>query len=210
MIADRRNEPDQLLADARAGRKECLGSLLQLYRNYLHLLARTQIDLYLQRSVNPSDVVQETFLRASRNFDQFRGDSEQEFIGWLRSILLHELARVVERQLRTQKRDARKEISLQQRAAALDRSSAVIDAALISQVSSPSAQAQRRESVSVVADQLARLSPDHHEVIVLRNLHGLSFDEVARRMGRSPGAVRALWLRALEQLRQSDDGKESA
>jgi RNA polymerase sigma-70 factor (ECF subfamily) len=36
----------------------------------------------------------------------------------------------------------------------------------------------------------------------LRNLEGLSFEEVARRMGRTSGAIRALWLRALDRLRQ--------
>jgi hypothetical protein len=40
------------------------------------------------------------------------------------------------------------------------------------------------------------------DVLVLRHLEGLPFAEVARRMGRSPGAVRVLWLRALELLRQ--------
>jgi RNA polymerase sigma-70 factor (ECF subfamily) len=39
-------------------------------------------------------------------------------------------------------------------------------------------------------------------VIVFRNLEGLAFEEVARRMGRTPGAVRVLWVRALDRLRQ--------
>jgi RNA polymerase sigma-70 factor, ECF subfamily len=38
-------------------------------------------------------------------------------------------------------------------------------------------------------------------VIILRNLEDLPHEEVARRMNRSPGAVRMLWLRALAQLR---------
>jgi len=59
-----------------------------------------------------------------------------------------------------------------------------------------------------VADQLARLPAAYREVIVLRNLEGLAFDEVARRMNRSPGAVRVLWLRALDQLRQLNVGEE--
>jgi RNA polymerase sigma-70 factor, ECF subfamily len=54
---------------------------------------------------------------------------------------------------------------------------------------------------ALVADQLARLPPHYRDVIVLRNLEGLAFPEVARRMGRSPGAVRILWLRALDHLR---------
>ena len=39
-------------------------------------------------------------------------------------------------------------------------------------------------------------------MIVLRNLQGLSFEEVADRMDRKPGTVRMLWLRAIEKLKQ--------
>jgi len=53
-----------------------------------------------------------------------------------------------------------------------------------------------------IADQLAKLRPDYREVIVLRNLQGLSFEEVAVQMDRKPGAVRMLWLRAIEKFRQ--------
>ena len=54
-----------------------------------------------------------------------------------------------------------------------------------------------------IADQLARLRPDYREVIVLRNLQSLSFEEIAARMDRKPGAVRMLWLRAIEQFRRT-------
>ncbi len=53
-----------------------------------------------------------------------------------------------------------------------------------------------------MADQLSRLPPQYRDVIVLRNLQGLSFDEVAERMGRKPGTVRMLWLRAIEKFKQ--------
>src|SRR5439155_543533 len=66
-------------------------------------------------------------------------------------------------------------------------------AALVSPHSSPSAQAERRELAALVADQLARLPAHYREVIVLRNLEGLPFDEVARRMKRTAGAVPLLF-----------------
>jgi RNA polymerase sigma-70 factor (ECF subfamily) len=202
MCSTARQDPEQLLAEARRGSGESLGALLELYRNYLHLLARTQIDMHLQSRCNPSDLVQETFLQACHHFDQFRGQTPNELLGWLRSIFVHNLARVVEKQLVAQKRNARREVSLEKYHELLHRSSAHFEAALVSQCSSPSRQAERRELAALVADQLARLPAHYREVIVLRNLEGLSFDEVARRMGRSAGAVRILWLRALEQLRQ--------
>jgi RNA polymerase sigma-70 factor (ECF subfamily) len=66
----------------------------------------------------------------------------------------------------------------------------------------------RQENAVRLADHLARMAPEYREVIVLRNLRGLSFNEVAGRMNRSAGAVRMMWLRAIRQLRnQMDDGQ---
>ena len=58
-----------------------------------------------------------------------------------------------------------------------------------------------REQEVLLADVLAKLPEDYREVIILRNLEGLSHEEVAARMGRTVGAVRMLWVRALAQLR---------
>ena len=72
---------EQLVALARGGDRVALDSLLDAYRNYLHLLARTQIDLRLARRLTPSDAVQETLLRAFKNFSRFRGATEGELVG---------------------------------------------------------------------------------------------------------------------------------
>jgi RNA polymerase sigma-70 factor (ECF subfamily) len=202
MCADQPASPEELLARARRDHGTELGALLNLYRNYLRLLAQTQIDLHLQGRVDPSDLVQETLLEAFRDFGQFQGATEAELLVWLRRILVHNLARLVEKHLRARKRDARREVSLDRLVADMENSSNRIDAALVSPGTSTGSQARRREQAAVLADQLARLKPDHREVIVLRNLEGLSFEEVARRMGRSAGAVRMLWLRALDGLKQ--------
>ena len=55
----------------------------------------------------------------------------------------------------------------------------------------------------MIADQIANLPPDYQEVLVLRHMEGLPFEQVAKRMGRSSGSARMLWLRALESLRKS-------
>jgi RNA polymerase sigma-70 factor (ECF subfamily) len=123
-------------------------------------------------------------------------------LGKTRCASVYNLARVVQQQLVARKRSARREVSLEQHLAALEQSSVRIEAALVGRHSSPSGQAQRRERAALVADHLARLTADYREVIVLRNLEGLPFAEVARRMGRSAGAVRILWVRAVDQLRQ--------
>jgi RNA polymerase sigma-70 factor (ECF subfamily) len=202
MHSNGRPDPEQLLAAARQGRRESLGALLELYRNYLYLVARTQIDLHLRAQINPSDLVQQAFLEALRDFGQFRGNTETEVLAWLRRILVHNLAHVVERAVRAQKRNVRREVSLEGHLKTLEQSAAKVEAALLCQGSSPSALAQRREAAALLADQLAQLPAPYREVLILRSLEGLAFEEVARRMGRTSGAVRKLWLRALDQLRR--------
>jgi RNA polymerase sigma-70 factor (ECF subfamily) len=191
----------QLLALARQANGKGLGALLELYRDYLGVLARTQLGARLRSVVNPSDVVQQTFLEAYRDFGQFEGTTAAQWRAWLRRILAHNLAALVERHVQTRKRDVRRQVSLEQGFAAAGDSAAGPAVALASPGSSPSAQAQRREASAVLADRLARLPAPYREVLRLRNLEGLAFDEVARRMGRTPGAVRVLWVRALDQLR---------
>ena len=142
-------------------------------------------------ALDASDLVQETFLDACRDFHHFRGTSHREWVAWLRKILFYNLARVVQRQVAAKKRSTRREVSLDQRVSAMERSSGTIqiETALVSRSSSPSSHAGRRERAACLADQLARLPTDYREVLVLRNLEGLPFPEVARRMGRSAGAV---------------------
>jgi RNA polymerase sigma-70 factor (ECF subfamily) len=169
-----------------------LGRLLEQYHDSLRALARAGVGDRLQGLVDPSDLVQETFLEACRDIDQFAGTSEAQWEAWLRCILKHNLAALIEKQVGTRKRDRRRQVSLPQ----------VLSAAPASPVSSPSSQAGRREATTIVAEQLARLPGPYREVVRLRNLESLPFEEVARRMGRTPGAVRVLWLRALERLRR--------
>jgi RNA polymerase sigma-70 factor, ECF subfamily len=191
-----------LLAQARLGNLEARGQVLQLYRNYLTILATTQLDRRLRRRVNPSDLVQDAMLAAHGDFAQFRGGSERELLAWLRQILINCLHHVIETHLRAKMRDMRREISVEQMGATLDRSACNFAQLLADRGPSPSAPLMQRERAVAMADQLSRLPPQYRDVIVLRNLQGLSFEEVADRMDRKPGTVRMLWLRAIEKFKQ--------
>ena len=78
---------EQLIAAARGGDATTLGRLLEVYRNYLRLLARLELDRRLRGKLDASDVVQEAFLDAHRYFPAFRGTAEAKFVAWLREIL---------------------------------------------------------------------------------------------------------------------------
>ena len=196
-----RTQTDRLLAQALAGSREGMGRLLEVYRNYLKLLVVAQVEQKILRRVSASDVVQETFLEANRDFPQFRGQSSGEFCAWLRRILVNNLHRVVEQHVLTEKRTVRREVSLEVLAQSMEHSTARLDALLPDPGSSPSMNAQRQEQELELANCLAELSADYRNVIVLRHLEGLKFEEVAQRMERSVGAVRMLWLRAIRLLR---------
>ncbi len=100
------------------------------------------------------------------------------------------------------RRDLSREVSLEQ---ALAESSRRLADALAAPISSPSERASRHELELRLADALSRLPADYAEIILLRNVEGLSHEEAAARMGRGVGAVRMLWVRALARLRQVMD-----
>src|SRR5262245_37562079 len=151
------SSPDYLLDQARTGDGIALGRLLELYRNYLSLLARLQIGRRLQGKVDPADLVQDTFLAAHRDWASFQGGGERELAGWLRGIMAAKLAKLVRHYLGTQRRDVRLEREL---AAELDRSSQALDRGLVIQQDSPSEQAARRENGVILANVLTKLSED--------------------------------------------------
>jgi RNA polymerase sigma-70 factor (ECF subfamily) len=197
------SEIDRLFTSAREGSTSSLGRLLTLYTNYLKLLVMTQLDNRLQVRVSPSDIVQESFLEAHRDLAPFRGQSTAEFFAWLRRIVVNNILRVVEQHVLAEKRDVRREVSLQDISRRMEQSTVNMEALFTAAADSPSGCVVRREDEVLLANALAELTPDYRDVIVLRHIEGLPFEDVAKRMDRSAGAVRMLWLRALKKLRES-------
>jgi RNA polymerase sigma-70 factor (ECF subfamily) len=187
-----------LLAGARRGEATALGRLLERHRRYLAVLARLQVDRRLRGKLDPSDLVQEAFLEAHRDFAQFRGATEAELLAWLRQVLVRNLANQVRRYLGTRGRDVRLERELSRE---VEESSAALGLALAAPGSSPSDRAARREQSVWLADALEQLPEDYRAVIVLRHLEGLAFPEVAARLGRTADSVKKVWARALARLR---------
>jgi RNA polymerase sigma-70 factor (ECF subfamily) len=192
--------PDELLRLARADDGPALGQLLERCRGYLTLLARVQVGRRLQGKVEASDLVQDVFLEVQQTFDRFRGGTEAEFLGWVRRILASRAAMAVRRYCGTRGRNVRLERRL---ADEVDQSSQAIGFALADRHSSPSQRAVRREQAVLVAAALEALPDDYRDVIVLRHLEGLTFPEVARRLGRTVPSVKNVWIRALALLRRS-------
>ena len=187
------DEATELLAAALAGSGASLGNLLDRHRNYLILLATPQLVGPGRKRCSESDIVQETFLEAHRDFAAFRGTTLPQFQAWLRRILSNNVLAFLERHVWAEKRDVRREQSLHTVAAGLDCSAINLESFIAGSADSPSECAMRREDSLVLADAIASLPDDYREIIMLRTFQGLSFDEAAASRGK--GASHQIWAR---------------
>jgi RNA polymerase sigma-70 factor (ECF subfamily) len=174
---------------------------LDAYRSYLRLLARLHLDAGLRGRIDPSDVVQQAYLRALQARDQFRGTTAAETMAWLRQILATTMANAA-RDLRREKRDPRREVALGN---ALDRSSARLDQILAADQTSPSRAVVRAERALRLAEALESLPEAQREAVARHYLLGQDLSEISRLLGRTTPAVAGLLHRGLRQLRQHLD-----
>jgi RNA polymerase sigma-70 factor (ECF subfamily) len=163
---------------------------LEEYRDYLHLLARLQLDPQLRGKIDPSDVVQQTLVKATQNQEQFRGQTAAEQAGWLRRILANILIDAA--------RKFQRELHLQQN---LEQSSARLEAWLAAEQSSPSEVAVRQEQLLRLAHALAQLPDDQRTVVEAHHLRDASVAELAVQLERTEAAIAGLLRRGLKKLR---------
>jgi len=168
--------------------------VLEGFRAYLTLLSRVHIDPRLQNRLDLSGVVQQTLLEAHQAWRLLQGLGEAQRSAWLRRVLANNLTDEV-RKLAAVGRDIRREQSLE---AALEQSSARLAGWLAGEQSSPSQQAERNEQALRLAAALEKLPEAQREALVLQHWHGWSLAEIARQLGRSPGAVAGLLHRGLQ------------
>jgi RNA polymerase sigma-70 factor (ECF subfamily) len=204
MAADIPASPEELLQRAKAGDRQALAELLNLYRNYLAILARVHIDTTIQAKADPSDLAQETCLQAARDFPQFRGSTEAEFTAWLRRILAHRGIALIRHYKGAQRRDVAREEQIE---AEIDHSAQALAHVPVSPYFSPSQSAARRESAVLLADALATLPSHYRDALVLHHLEQRPLAEVARRMGKSVDSVKKLLARGLIRLRALMEGE---
>jgi RNA polymerase sigma-70 factor (ECF subfamily) len=168
------------------------------YRDYLRVLARLELGARLRGKLDASDLVQQTILQAHTHREQFRGQTEAEWLGWLRAILANALAAAA-REFETAARDLSREKSLEDE---LERSSARLERLLAADQSSPSEGAARTEELLRLARALVRLPDDQRRVVELHHLKALTVAEVAAEVGRTRPAVVGLLFRGLKRLRE--------
>lgn len=188
----------RLVDRAQNGCGEALGQLLDGCRQYLLLVANQEIDRPLRGKVGASDLVQDTFMDAQRDFQKFHGGTEADLLHWLRQILINNLHDARRRYGGTAKRRISREVPLYRP----NNRASMAATRRAADVHSPSWFAMRREEAEAMRGALDRLADDHRRVIVLRNLELRPFPEIAKLMDRSEAAARKLWARAIEALAQ--------
>ena len=171
------------LRAARHGSNGSLGQLFEACRGYMLLVANCTIDSQLRQKVGASDLVQDTFLEAQRDFAQFRGATEREFYAWLTQILINRLRNTARSFRYTLKRDLDREIPIEKD---LER--------FVSEIAkddyTPGALVAAWEEEQRVKDCMQRLSDVDRQVVILRSWEEQSFVQIGQKIGRTPDAAR--------------------
>jgi RNA polymerase sigma-70 factor (ECF subfamily) len=184
------------LLAARAGDREALGAILKNYERVLLHAARERLPHDLQSKGGASDLIQDTFLDAQRDFPRFAGTTEADLLAWLRCLLRHNFANFVRDYRRRERRSVSREEPLRTdplRVSAPERD-------FVSKAPGPRSDAIRRESSERCRRALARLPDIHRELIRLRLEDDLSYAAIGARMNMSEEAARKLFGRILRAV----------
>ncbi|MGF1531378.1 MAG: RNA polymerase sigma factor [Puniceicoccaceae bacterium] len=186
---DRALVDNDLIERFRAGDSSAFDQIIQRYWDLIY----NRVYSLLKNRQDAEEVTQDTFLRAHRGLDKFRGDAS--FSTWIYQIATN-LAR--NRYWYWFRRKREKSMSLDEPFSE-DSSSSLQDIIPFEGIE-PAEAAQAQEFIEQVAIGLESLSPDHREVLEMRNRDGLSYDEIASRLGVSIGTVKSRIARARSRL----------
>lgn len=185
------------IAKARQGDQSARNRLFATCRSFVGVMAQLQLNRRLHAKVDPSDLVQQSLLEAHQGFDQFQGATPAEWLAWLKQIVRHNAIDADGHYRQTECRDLRKEQSFTFN----DSADSQHQWHFTSPDPSPSQNLAKVEREMQMAAAIEALPADYRQVILLRNLERLSFEDIAKRMNRTRGACQMLWMRAIEQLR---------
>lgn len=184
-------QSDDLLIDrVKAGDMLAYNEMVSRY--YDRIFAR--VSQLLKNKQDAEEVTQDAFIRAHRGLENFRGDAS--FSTWLYQIATN-LAHNRYWYWFRRKRD--QSISIDQ--PLTDDGSMTLENVMPSEGESPAEAAVTQEFVDRVSECMHGLNEKHKEVLVLRNVKNLSYDEIADQLEISVGTVKSRIARARESLR---------
>ena len=193
-------DTSDLLHRAASGDETARNELFKQHRDRLARMVRLRLSRQLQGRVDEEDILQETFLDASRKLNDYLQNPEVPFFLWLRSLAGLKLNEIHRTHLGTQKRDAGREVSLYQ-GALPEANSMSLAAHLLGALTSPSQAAVKTERRIKLQETLNLMEPLDREILALRHFEQLSNAEVAATLGLSTSGATARHMRALKRLR---------
>jgi RNA polymerase sigma-70 factor (ECF subfamily) len=194
------NEIQRLVARAAQGDDAAFERLMSVHRPRLKRMVALRLDRRLQGRVDPSDVIQESFIDAARRLPEYARNPPMPFFLWLRFLTGQRLLEQHRRHLGAKARDAGREISLY-RDAFPETTTAHLAAHLLGKLSSPSQAAIRIEQKIRLQEALDLLEPIDREILALRHFEQLTNGETAEVLGLDKSASSKRYARALVRLK---------
>lgn len=195
--ASGRSDPTQgLIERAQDGSLNAKNHLFERYYDRLRSVIRRRMSLRMRRYLESDDILQEAFAEAARGFDRFEPRGDNSLINWLAKIAERRII-AASRYHAASCRDRDREVGFERPESDSD------DGAFepLSESPPPGELVAEAELADMVDDAIDELSPDHQQVILLRDYCGVSYAAIAERMNRSNAdAARMLRRRAVEAL----------
>ena len=195
------SEPDteELVERAGHGDATALPWLLVRHRDRLRKMVAVRLDRRVAARVDASDVVQEAFAEAAKQFEEYLRTRPLPFSAWLRQLAWERLVKLHRRHIHAQKRSIRRE---EDWSMPLPEDSVLrLARRLLAGGTSPSQAMIRDEQRHRLRVALEQLAPHDREILVMRNLEQLPIAEIAEILCLTEGAVKVRHLRALQRLR---------
>jgi RNA polymerase sigma-70 factor (ECF subfamily) len=180
-----REVDQQLVERAQRGDKHAFGLLVAKYQRRLSRL----ISRFVRNAAEAEDVTQDAFIKAYRALPAFRGDSA--FYTWLYRIGIN----TAKNHLVAQGRRAPTSTPFD-----AEEAEDFEDAALLHEVATPENELMSKQVVAVVNSSLQELPDDLRTALTLREIEGLSYEEIAAVMDCPIGTVRSRIFRAREAI----------
>jgi len=186
-----------LVVQAKQGDKSALNQLYSVYSERVRWMVRFRMGGRLRSKLESMDLVQDAFLHAFSGLDGFTYNNEGDFVRWLSKIAENELRGNIKK-FHADKRDIRKEVRLDNYKPNTTNGFAGNLEPIAT--TTPSVIFSRKEELDKLTQAIDKLKPEYREVIVLTKIDGLSHDEIATRLDKTPDAVRMLATRAMVAL----------
>ncbi len=193
-------DTEALLRQAAAGDRASWGTLLELNRERLRRMIALRMDHRLQGRLDPSDVIQESYLEASQRLPEYLNQPTLPFYLWLRLITGQRLAILHRHHFSAKMRAVGREVP-QDFGGVPAASSIAMAGEFASRDPCPSEVAQRSELRQRIQTMLEQLDPMDREILALRHYEQLTNGEAAAVLAIQESAASKRYLRAIGRLK---------